>query len=179
MNKQYRDERELLHALAGGDERAFDHLFRSYFAATTLFAEGIVKDLSAAEEIAQESFIKLWNARRKLRKVSNLKSYLYTIVRNGCIDWLGQQRRMPTEEVKDMAMDDPTIEELIIRAETTREIHRMISRLSPRMQEVFRLYYLEGKTTTEISELMETSRETVMSQRKTALRFIRKIFIPG
>jgi RNA polymerase sigma-70 factor (family 1) len=171
---------ELLAALKRGEDEAFDQLFRFYFASLSFFAFQITRRVDVAEDITQDCFLKLWRLRDTLSAVTELRAYLYSSVRNQCMEWLKKQRQQELKiEGMTIAEVDDSTEQHIIRAETVREIHRVVQLLPPRMREVFTLYYLEGKSTREISQLLQTSIETVRHQRKHALKFFREQFIPG
>ncbi len=82
---------------------------------------------------------------------------------------------LPTDLVP---ANQPDIEQLIITAETAQELYQLIETLAPRMQEVIKLYYLEGKSYTEIAQLIGIDAESVRKQRYRALVTLRKTKIP-
>lgn len=180
FNHIFNDE-QLIIAISKGNDRAFDQLFRSTFSSLALYAYSITGDTAASEDIAQESFIKLWKARHTLTEVKNLKSFLYKIAYHECMNWLTKKQNknvVSLDTVNEIPAGIDTEKHIII-AETIGELHRVIELLSPRVKQVFRLYYIEGRSTEEISKLLHTSIKTVMNQRKSALKIIRKTFIPG
>lgn len=160
-----------------GQEKAYDKLFRTYFAGLVLYAHNIIKEDAIAKDIAQDSFIKLWKHRAAIKKAEAAKSYLYTVVRNACIDYINKQARWTTS-VKNWQPDSQQIEngydEQIVHAETMRIIFQAAENLPPVMREVFRLYYVEGKTYKEISELYGTKEDTIRKQRRRAIEILRK-----
>lgn len=178
---QASDLLQITAALARGDDRAFDELYRLYSAALVLFAYQLTHDEAIAEDLVQEAYIKIWNRREKIEMVVNLKSYLYMIVKNACFDWLADRKKTRHDEIREQDQEsrDADIEQWIIFTETMQEVQSAIERLPNRMKKVFSLYYLEGRSTREISRLMQTSERTVNHQRQTAMRQIRKTIIPG
>jgi hypothetical protein len=70
-----------------GEELGFNYFFHLYFKPLVHFAYSIVNSLQAAEDVVEDSFIKLWEKREAI-EAPGLKSYLYASVRNGCIDLL-------------------------------------------------------------------------------------------
>ena len=172
---------EFLIAFVKGEEKGFDFFFREYFSSLTLFAYQITHDENEAEDIVQNCFEKLWKKRESLSHIESVKSYMYTSVRYACINYLrtkgkSQIQSLSIPEIEDFSSD---IESLVVTAETIRELYAVIELLPARMREVFKLYYLEGKSYTEIGQLLHTHPETVRNQRFKALKFIRKTFIPG
>lgn len=171
------EEKELWFKFLAGEEKAYDKLFRTYFAGLVLYARSIIKEDAIAKDIAQDSFIKLWKHRAAINKGEAAKSYLYTVVRNACIDYINKQARWTTS-VKNWQPQDQQIEngydEQIVHAETMRIIFQAAENLPPVMREVFRLYYVEGKTYKEISELYGTKEDTIRKQRRRAIEILRK-----
>lgn len=155
-----------------GEEAAFDCLFREYFTALTYFASRYVDDPQAAEDIVQECFVILWQRRDRLQHVSFIKSYLYTTVRNQCLKQLEKNQRQqlnvnfPTEE--------QSFEETLIASETANQLYRLINTLSPALQKIIRLYYLEGKSNHEIAKELHIEPDTVIRQRLRAILSLRK-----
>jgi RNA polymerase sigma-70 factor (ECF subfamily) len=172
------DDNELLAALKTGDDKAFDQIFRIYYASLSFYAFQLTANKELAEDIVQESFMRLWRFREKLSQAENLKSYLYRTVHNCHINWSDKLRHEKSRVDIGYAVDRPD-PDLMIRSETIREVHRVILLLPPRMREVFKLYYLEGWTAEEISRLLNRSIHTITSQRKRALQLFREQFIPG
>ena len=65
----------------------FDILFEKYYERLVLFAEGYVGDLKTAEDMVQDVFLALLS-RKDLKNVEYSRSYLYSCVKNGCVDYL-------------------------------------------------------------------------------------------
>lgn len=155
-----------------GEEAAFDSLFRTYFAPLTLFANRIVSDTKTAEDIVQDCFALLWERRDRLEHVKAIKAYLYTTVRNQSLKHL---ERRPGKKIFEFQDEQDTgIEKSIIAAETARELYALISTLSPALQQIIRLYYLEEKSSKEIAVLLNLQPDTVTRQRLRAILALRK-----
>ncbi|MDP4265046.1 MAG: sigma-70 family RNA polymerase sigma factor [Bacteroidota bacterium] len=171
------DDNDLLAALKKGDDKAFDQIFRIYYSSLKLFAFKLCANEQQAEDIVQECFLKLWRLRGNLANADNLKSYLYRSVKNVFLEKHEKRSSHPKELSHDI--EDDSALQIVIRCETSREIYRVLQLIPPRMREVFVLYYLEGRSTREICELLHKTVNTIDSQRKRALQLFRKQFIPG
>ena len=162
-----------------GDEAVFNELFRQHFRALAFFAHSIIRQELYAQDIVQECFIRVWNRRQHLRDIGELKSYLYTSVKNDCINYLRGQsvRDKKQQEYLDSAAEQVStpVDQDIVRAEAIRELNDRIEQLPEKMREVVRLYYFEGKSSGEIGRLLQKNPDTVQHQRKTALRLLRKL----
>ena len=154
-----------------GDEVAFDCLFRELFASLAYFSNRIVTDAQTAEDIVQDSFVLLWERRNRLQHITAIKSYLYTTVRNQSLKHLEKLKR---QQLVSVPQEEPGSDESIIAAETARELYSLIATLSPSLQQIIRLYYLEGKSNKEISQQLQIEPDTVIRQRLRAILALRK-----
>lgn len=75
-----------------GDTHAFERLVLHYRAPATRFAHSFVHDAFHAEDIAQESFAKVWLHLSSFKAGTSFKSWLFTIIRNKCIDHARTQK---------------------------------------------------------------------------------------
>lgn len=155
-----------------GEEAGFDALFRAYFVRLTLFANRIVVNTKTAEDIVQDCFVLLWERRERLEHIKAIKSYLYTTVRNQSLKYLERQNRMGLSDNGDTL--EGNVEKSIIAAETAQELYQLISTLSPALQQIIRLYYLEEKSSKEIAEILKLQPDTVTRQRLRAIIALRK-----
>ena len=77
----------------------FDILFEKYYERLVLFAEGYVGDLKTAEDMVQDVFLALLS-RKDLKDVEYSRSYLYSCVKNGCVDYLRKLKITDPLDVK-------------------------------------------------------------------------------
>ena len=80
----------------GEDKDAFERLFHRYYPMVLNFVKGIVKNYVVAEDIAQNTFVKLWLNRFSLQPGLSLKNYLCVLSRNESINFLrsGKEHNM-------------------------------------------------------------------------------------
>lgn len=171
------NEFDSIKAFQEGEEQAYDHYFRLYFWSLCYFATQFLHREDEAEDLVQDCFTKLWQKHFVMDNAEGIRSYLYTTVRNGCLDVL--RRKKVREHINgSMDFDIPEIpensfEEAIIKTEVLNEIYKYIKLLPPKVSEVCRLYYIEGKSDHEISELLQRSYHTVRNQRQKAVALLR------
>ena len=79
--------------LKAGDEMAFRHLFDDYYQALCLFAVDYLGDDAEAADVVQECFIKYWAHRTEFDHLMKIRAFLYTVVRNNCLNILRNDRR--------------------------------------------------------------------------------------
>lgn len=172
-----RDDQQLLAALHRGDDTAFDQLFRDFFIPLSYFAQELTGDTLVAEDIVQDCFVSLWNRRNKLPDIVSFKSYLYTSVRYQCMKYVNKRKRQ--EAVALETAPAPAADASLVVAETARTILALLGTLTPRLQQVIRLYYLEGKSYREIAQLLKIDPESVRKQKFRALGQLRKLMGRG
>ena len=80
------NEQELLAKLAEGDENAFEILYLTYSPKIYSKILQLVKQVSIAEEILQDVFLKIWEKRETLDNQKSFRSFFYTIAKNLVVD---------------------------------------------------------------------------------------------
>ena len=81
-----------------GNEQAFKSLFDEYYQGLCVFASAYLKDDDLSADVVQEAFVKFWNRRRDFDHIVKIKSFLYTIVRNDCLN-IVQRQKVVLEDV--------------------------------------------------------------------------------
>ncbi|ULQ55450.1 RNA polymerase sigma-70 factor [Flavihumibacter rivuli] len=164
-----------------GKESAYDHFFRQYHAPLCYMAYRILQDQQAAEDVVQDCFLKLWLQRHQMQDTRQVVAYLYTTVRNAAID---AQRKGNVRDRNEAAYanltDSPVSladDHLLIEAETLRRLYSSIDQLPPRIREVVELHFLQDKSYREISELLQTSPETIRKQKARALAILKQLLM--
>lgn len=165
-----------------GEEAAYDHLFREYFPALCYFARRFLKQMHDPEDLVMDCFAKLWEKRVSLQPAETVKTFLYTTVRNACIDLLRKKNisLIPVETQEGYLSDgEADFVTFLVEAEVFREIFSAAEHLPRQIKKVFQLYFVEGKTEREISDELNTSYHTVRNQRQRAIALLKeKLQIP-
>ena len=170
------DMENVLQAIRRREQGVFKQLFESYFKKMTLFAEYFLFDRGEAEDIVQEVFIDLSNNAPTLPEVSNLKSYLFTQVRNRSLNrlkhlhvednykqWLLEAQAYA--EIPEVEIDQDMLKK-VYDVETPKNC-RIRSKI------IFKRCVLDGKKYKEVAEEMNISVNTVNTQMSRAYKFIR------
>lgn len=141
-----------------------------------LFATGILRRKEIAEEIVSDVFVKTWENRTELWKISNLKAYLFVSVKNACISHLRKEKNDKVISIDRMdnfwfvAVEGPETE--YIDKETLAHIHKAIDMLPPKCKMAFTLAKINGLKYKEIAEVMEVSEKTVNNHLVYAIKKI-------
>ena len=170
---------------------SFNEIYTSYYKKSFFFAKSYVHDDLAAEDIASESLIKLWE-KLKTEKIDYIEPLLLTILKNKALDYPKH------EEVKRTAFEsmvDWHQQELSIRISTLEScdpneifsdeaesiIRETLKLIPEQTQRIFLLSRFENKSNKEIAELMGISVKGVeyhISKALKALRITLKDYLP-
>lgn len=162
--------------LKDGNKQAFNHLFHFYNQKLYYFAKGYLKSEKEAEEIVQETFLKIWERREQIDPELSINAYLFKIAFNFIQKRL--IKRIKEEELKhDLAtelvnFDDHTSNMLNYHF-LLDHINRLIDKLPPRQREIVELRKLENYSFKEISEKLSLSSKTVEAHLTAALKFLK------
>ena len=158
------------------DTQAYKQLFLLFYPSLVHFAVSIIKSKESAEEIVSDVFIKIWEKRQHLEKVENLSFYLFTAVKNRCINQFNDLKYKSAININDVAIEfrslyhDP--EQKMISAEAIRQIQEAIHELPPRCRLIFKLVKEEGLKYKEVAQLLQLSVKTVENQMSLAFKKI-------
>jgi RNA polymerase sigma-70 factor (family 1) len=163
-----------------GDELSLTLLFHEFYPALCLFSYRITGDQAAAEDIAEEAFLKIWERRKKFFHIKVFRSYLYSTAKNASINYrLQKQRHCAHENQIGSVIDirESAIEENIIRAETFREIYSAVEKLPPQCQKIVSMIFKDGKNSREVAEELHLAIGTVKTQKARGLMLLRKYLL--
>jgi RNA polymerase sigma-70 factor (ECF subfamily) len=170
------DDIVFLQALRQQSHTAYDRLYANFYRPLCYFAEGLIHDATAAEDMVTESLIKLLQEVPEMNSIRQLKSYLYTITRNACYDYLraNERHRHSHEEIGYLkGFDLETAERQLIRAEILQAIYAAIEGLPERNKNIVKLALLEGKNNEEIATQLRITDQTVRNRKSEGLAMLR------
>jgi RNA polymerase sigma-70 factor (ECF subfamily) len=158
------------------DQQAYKLLFTALYPYLYPFARALVKTKEPAEEIVSDVFIKIWEKRKGLNEIGNLKLYLYVATRNCAYNYLENQQRTVTRPAAEFSEDIPSMyfdpEQLMITADMLAMIQRAINELPPKCKIIFKLTKEDGLKYREVAEILNISVKTVENQLAIALHKI-------
>ena len=167
---------ELTEKIRLGDVEAFSRLFRQSYEPLCLYARRFVHDLDTAENIVQDVFVRFWDNRETLAIHTSLRSYLFTAVRNCCLNQIkhGRFSFSLTGEEHQPAYSSNQPDAQIESDELAAAIGKAIGELPPKCREIFSLAKFDGLSYQEIAEIQNVSINTVKTQLKRALKSLSK-----
>ena len=169
------NDSQLVLMLKSDDKKVFNEIFKQHYTPLLAYVVTFIGNPNEAKDIVQNSFIILWNKRKKLSDDSSLKNYLFTVARNL---YITQYRKKATQlkffdELKFNALNDRVIEDDTIANERSKRLLVLIEELPPKCKEILLLNKHEGLKYAEISQTLNISIKTVESQMRIAFKKIR------
>ncbi len=169
-------ENILISGLHKGSEEAFTRLYHLYVSELYLYANNVLKDPTAAEDIVQELFISIWNSREQLQIHTSLKAYLYTANRYLILKTIRNREKEEQlfEHLEQKIWGSADIENELYRKELDHRIAALTAELPDKCREIYLLSREHQLSNKEIADKLGISVKTVENQMTIALRKLRK-----
>lgn len=170
----------MVEKLIAGDSDSFTEIFKVYYRDLVIFANSFTNDFATAEEIVQDTFIKIWEDREILNIKVSLKSYLLKTVQNKCINWHRRRRvinNYNSHIIRTTRLFEYDTDNYILLSEMKSTLKKAYSQLPEKLQETYKLHRSEGLKYSEIAEQLNISVKAVEARMSKALRFLRKKMI--
>ncbi|MBO9636052.1 MAG: RNA polymerase sigma-70 factor [Chitinophagaceae bacterium] len=170
-------EKQWLQDIAAGDKSAFRKLFDAYRVQFFNFVFEFTHSAVDAEEIVQETFLKIWENRDALSQVELPRAFIYTILRNHTYNYLkkvARSKQLTNELWANMNQAVNDAEQLLLAKESQELIEAAVSGLSAKKQAVFRMSRVQHLKHEEIAAIMGLSQSTVKNILVETLRHIRQ-----
>src|SRR3979411_1115602 len=146
---------ELARALREGDEAALAAIYDRYMPGIYDFLARFLRDRSAAEDLAQMTFIRAWEKRDSLRDPARVKSWLYTIAHNLATNHVTRNRpRQPIYEELDLTSAAPGPEDQTAAKAVAELVWAAAASLEPRQYAVLDLTVRRELATGEIAQVL-------------------------
>lgn len=170
-------EQQHLGKLRSGNIHVYEMIFRTHYEPLCNYAFTFVRDKDEAEEIVQGTFLQLWEKRGAIDIHSSLKSYLYAMVRNRCLNAIKHEkvrRQHITQELLTLEDKVEHVSEEVAGAELEERIHLAIEKLPQQCRMVFKLSRFEELKYAEIAVQLNISVKTVENHMGKALKVMRE-----
>lgn len=159
-----------------GDNSGLVEIIREYKDGLIFYLRGFTDDILQAEELAEDTFVKLVTKRPRFNQKSKFKTWLYTIGRNIAVDHARRKVRyveITYGDCPEIASEEANLEQTYIREERSILLRRAMQKLKPEYRQILWLIYFEGFTNREAAVIMKRSShsvETLVYRAKRALR---------
>lgn len=146
-----------------GDDDELVVIIETYYKGLSLYLNSIVKNICEAEEIMQETFVKLAVRKPKFNGKSSFKTWLYAIARNCALNYMRERSRYADRPIDAdfRVSDERDIERQYLIEEQKIELHKAIKKLKPEYAQVLYLKYFEEFDTDSIARVMKKTKRQV------------------
>lgn len=171
------NEQQLQHLIARGDEAAFRIFFDHYTPFIFTFVERLTKSRADAEEIVQDTFMKIWTNRESLPFIEKPVHYCYVIARNKALDSIRKaardQRLLDQVWANITTAGDNSLENELTTREYYGLINQALSYLPKQKQLIFQMSRQQGLSHLEISQRLGLSKSRVNNILVEALKHVK------
>ena len=159
-----------------GETDLFNQLFRQYYQPLLFFALQYITDEEECHDIVNGVFEETWRHIHQIDE-STAKSFLFTSVRNRCIDYVRRMklRQQYVEFTELMSERYIQADEQIEQKEIKQRIYEVLNALKPPTKEILEACYIQGKKYKEVAEEMKISIATVKKHMVRALKTLREL----
>jgi RNA polymerase sigma-70 factor (ECF subfamily) len=161
---------------AAGDEEGFNYLAQKYHRPIFHFLFRMVRNQAIAEELAQEVFLRVYRSRQSYRAEARFSTWLYRIATNLAVNHARDTKHersartvyldAPDEQtgtMPDVADDEPSVEESLLRVERMKAIRTHVMALPERQRMAVLMHKYQGMDYREIGEVLKLSESATKS----------------
>lgn len=164
------------------EELFFEGFYKEYYLKAVHYAHQYIVDYELSKELVQDAFMIIWEKRNSLDLEQNIASYLFTIVRNKCLntirDKIHKQKNFDAERSMDLLINQRSLQDesamSVLNKELTELINQTLKTMPEKIRSVFELNRDENITYKEIASSLGISEKAIEYRMSKALAIFRK-----
>lgn len=171
----FTQNQDLILSIRSGDRMAMPSIYKLYYGKLCTFALSYVHSHDESEEIVQETMVWLWENRKTLIPELNLKSLLFTIVKNKCLNSISyqQMRNRVHTILQEVTEANSTDINFYFADELDALYEKAVMELPEEFRQSFIMNRIEMMTYSEIAASLGVSKQTVAYRISQCLRLLR------
>lgn len=172
------EERVLLAQVREGRQDAFEALYRHFAGRVLRLADQLLRDRAAADDAAQETFLRVYRGVHRFRGDSGLGTWIHRIATNVCLSELSRRGRQPAraEQEPPEAPADATPGSPEEARTSALDLAPLLAELEPVKRATFYLHHVEGFTAAEVAQILGHSRDAVLKRlQRTRLELLQAV----
>lgn len=169
---QVDDETQLIARAGGGDTAAYRQLSDRHLAKVVAYAHRLLRDGAEAEDVAQETFLRLWKHAGRWQPRAKLHTWLFRVAHNLAIDRLRKRRETGPDALERQSSGDRP-SGLLARKRVAAEVEDALAALPERQRAAIALIHYQGLSHAEAAEVLECGVEAVESLLSRGRRTLR------
>lgn len=161
-----------------GDDTAFVEIIKDYKDGLQIYLCSITGNVYVAEDLTEDTFVKIITKKPKFSGKSTFKTWLYTIGRNISLDYLRKNQRkneVSVEEISDIRSEERLLEESYIKEEEKFEVHQAMKKFPGTYRQALWLTYFEELSNKETAQVMKKSVHNIEIILYRARKMLREI----
>ena len=179
-------DKQLIEKFLKGNEPAFELLLKKHLKSVYNFLCRLTIDKAAAEDLTQETFVKIWKNLHRYDNSKNFKVWLFAIAKNTAFDFLRKKKSLPFasftngsgyNKLEEISEDKIIPEEMLEREVLSGEIEKKLNKLPSLYKVILLLHYQDDFSLQEIAMILERPYNTIKSQHQRALFRLKKTFL--
>ena len=181
------ESKDIIRLIKNKNISSFEELFRFYYPRMRRYAIHFLQDEEEANDLIQDVFLQLWAQREELQEEKNIIAFLFTLLKNKCLNslkkkvienkYLQKQSLFETERLYALSFAQST-DFKSMESQLNLEIESLIAQMPEKCGIVFRLKWIEGKKIKEIATLLEISTTMVDKHLARGMEIARKKINP-
>ncbi|HCJ45530.1 MAG: RNA polymerase sigma factor [Candidatus Moranbacteria bacterium] len=169
-----------------GSEESLERLVEEYTTPLYYFVFQFVHDRQTAEDIVQDTWIKVWKHKASFDRQRSVKTWIFTIAKNTTFDFLKKKKTLPFSSLQDEedgyifdASDEHMLlpDEIFEREESRENIFSAIERLPDLYRALLFLAYHDDFSLGEIASLLGVPYNTIKSRHQRAIKMLREALL--
>jgi len=175
----HKTDEQLVGDYLTGEKEVFNKIVNRYLKLIYNFVYRLIGNEKNAEDVTQEIFLKVWKNIKEFDLKKSFKTWIFTIAKNTCIDYLRKRKDIPMSAfdnddggnvIEDNLTDnEPKADEIFEVAQNKKNIENIINKLTIVQKEVIILKYINGMSLSETAEIMDIPINTAKSHHRRAL----------
>jgi len=166
---------DLIDAIAGGDNAAFELLYRRYAPRLHAFLQRLLSRHGLIEEVVNDSMLVVWRKARAYHACTKVSTWIFAIAQRRALKALSRSQRVVATAANEDAIDRPGPDGELQQTQLRTHVTRALAQLPVQQSVVLRLVYFEGYACREVADLMDCPVDTVKTRAFHARRKLKSM----
>ena len=147
-----------------GDDDGIVQIIKDHKDGLMIYLNSFVQNIHLAEDLTEDTFVKLIARRPRFSGKSTFKTWLYAIGRNVALDFLRKNAKLPTvsaEEAMTLIADEADVARQYLCSERKLQVHKALKQLNDEYRQVLVLVYFEDFQNDQVASIMGKSKKQI------------------